>query len=110
MLIKCGKYTLRYWEEGDGGPKNFHCTFVLDYENKQVGAIAGDIDDIWGIETRPQGKGHGTNFIKMMMKEAKCRGKTIFKVQDVKSAPLERILRDKLGFEQAGNKTWIKKL
>jgi len=49
-----------------------------------------------------------SNFIKMM-KEAKRRGKTTFRVQGAERGKLmEHILRDKLGFKQMKNETWIK--
>ena len=117
MNIRCGKYTLRDWEENeDWSPEMcINATYVLDYENKQVGAVTGSINHIIKIQTKPKGSGHGTKFIRMMMAEAKRHGETTLTVQDVigdtdtDKGAMEHILT-KLGFKQKDEETWVRDL
>jgi L-amino acid N-acyltransferase YncA len=79
----------------------------------QVGAIAGPINDIIGILAKPSGKGHGSQFLKMLIIEARSQGKKNFIVRDVIGETeedqiiLEHIL-EKLGFNLVDKdmRTW----
>lgn len=117
MYIKCGKYTLRDWKKDtDWPPEGFtYGSFTLEYKNKQVAAVAGSINSIIKIQTRPTCSGHGTKFIEMMMKEARRREETTFKVQGVigdtpkDKEVMEHILRN-FGFRQIDEETWVASL
>lgn len=100
------KYTLRDWNrESDWTPKMFtYASYTLEHDGKQVGAIAGPINDVIGFLTKPKGEGHGTQFLKMLINEAKSQGKKNFQVTDVIGETeedrkiLEHILKE-LGFK-----------
>lgn len=91
--------------KSDWTPERFsHASHTLEYEGKQVGAIeAKGINDVIGMLTKPSNKGHGTQFLKMMIGEAKRQGKKNFIIRDVigetkeDQEKLEHIL-EKLGF------------
>jgi len=53
------------------------------FNGKQVGAIVAAIFDIQRIDVRPTGCGHGTKFIKLMIKVARERGHKQIRVQGV---------------------------
>jgi len=90
----------------------------LLFDGKQVGAIGGSILEIQRIDVRPKRRGHGTNFIKLMIRVARERRKFVYnvnqkwiRVQGVADdtpedkEALEHILRDMFGFEHEGEGT-----
>jgi len=117
MNIRRGEYTLRDWgRTEDWLPERCgYANYALDYRNKQVGAVAGSINHIYKIQTKPRGSGHGTEFIRMMMNEAKRQGYKLFTVQDAigdtnaDKEAMEHILI-KLGFKKKEGETWVKDL
>ena len=112
-------YLLRVWQKEDWKPKSFTLgSYVLVYNETQVGVMAGPIWDIHRIDIEPKGQGHGTEFIKQVVekaREAKRKGyinEEWLRVQSVQGdspkdrAALEHILRDKFGFEREDDTTW----
>lgn len=114
-MIICGEYTLRNFnKKRDWQPKHFPGSYSLDYKNKQVGVVAGSINRILRIDINPKSCDHGTKFIELLIKEAKRQGYTTFMVEGVigdtanDKEALEHILREKLGFKQKDEETWVK--
>jgi hypothetical protein len=92
-----------------------NASYVLDYEDKQVGSVTGSINHIIKIQTKPKHSGHGTVLFEMMIDEARRRGETTFTVQDVigdteeDKKVMEHILV-KLDFEQKDEVIWVRSI
>ena len=115
-------YEFKAWRNGDWAPKGFPGSYVLIHNGKQVGAMAGSIFDVMKIDTNPKHQGHGTQFVKLIIEEARKKeqeyhfGKQwitfLGVIGDSKDdrTVLEHILKDKFGFECIGNESWRLKL
>jgi GNAT superfamily N-acetyltransferase len=119
-LVDEEKYIFREGKKGDRCAAGWADqtdipTFVLEYENKQVGAAHGSLCYIVVIQTFEQGKGYGTKFIELWEKYAKEHGCKKVDIDIVGNEKLDHILRDKRNFELTqtddyGDKTYSKKL